>query len=109
MTPSPGGRVWKELKRTVEVNDHTRMLLNRLKSTEGHVRGVERMVEEGVYCIDVIRQVQAIQRALDKVNTLILEHHLNTCVTTAIRGDDVEERQRVINELTQIFDVTQEI
>jgi CsoR family transcriptional regulator, copper-sensing transcriptional repressor len=85
---------------------HT-MLVNRLKSAEGHIRGVERMVEEGDYCIDIIRQVQAVQRALEKINTLILEHHLATCVTTAIQGDDVAERERVIREITQIFDVAQ--
>ncbi len=85
---------------------HT-MLLNRLKSAEGHIRGIERMVEDEQYCIDVIRQVQAVQRALEKINTLILEHHLATCVTTAIQGDDLDERQRVIREITQIFDVAQ--
>ena len=49
--------------------EYQTMLLNRLKSAEGHVRGVERMVEEEEYCIDIIRQVQAIQRALEKINT----------------------------------------
>jgi DNA-binding FrmR family transcriptional regulator len=87
--------------------EYQTMLLNRLKSAEGHIRGVERMVEDNQYCIDIIRQVQAIQHALEKVNTLILEHHLATCVTTAIQGDDVTERQRVIREITQIFDVAQ--
>jgi CsoR family transcriptional regulator, copper-sensing transcriptional repressor len=88
-------------------NEYQTMLVNRLKSAEGHIRGVERMVEDGEYCIDVIRQVQAVQRALEKVNTLILDHHLATCVTTAIQGDDIAERQRVIREITQIFDVAQ--
>jgi DNA-binding FrmR family transcriptional regulator len=91
------------------MTEHTKMLMNRLKSVEGHVRGVERMVEQGDYCIDIIRQIQAIQRALDKVNSLILEHHLETCVTTAIQGDDPDERERVIREITQIFDVAQGI
>jgi DNA-binding FrmR family transcriptional regulator len=89
------------------MEEYTQKLVNRLKSVEGHVRGVQRMVEEGTYCIDLIHQVQAIQRALDKVNTMILEHHLQTCVTTAIQGDDVQERERVIREITQIFDVGQ--
>ena len=51
------------------------MLLNRLKSTEGHIRGVERMVEDGAYCIDVIRQVQAVQRA-----GAVLSHRSNFSV-----------------------------
>ena len=91
------------------MTEHTKMLMNRLKSVEGHVRGVERMVEQGDYCIDIIRQIQAIQRALDKVNSLILEHHLETCVTTAIQGNDPAERERVIREIAQIFDVDQGI
>ncbi len=79
-------------------------ILARLKSIEGHVRGVYRMVENDQYCIDIIRQTQAIQRALDKVNALILENHLNNCVTTAIRAEDPDERERVITELLDVFE-----
>ena len=69
-----------------------RDLLNRLKTIEGHVRGIQRMVEEEAYCIDIIKQTQAIQRALDKFNAIVLERHLDGCVTTAIRSDDSAER-----------------
>jgi DNA-binding FrmR family transcriptional regulator len=48
----------------------------------------------------------AVQRALEKVNRLILEQHLQTCVTTAIQGDDPAERQRVIDEILQVFEAT---
>src|SRR6478672_11679781 len=58
-------------------DDHRKKVLNRLKSIEGHVRGIERMVEEDTYCIDVVRQTIAVQRALDKVNALIMQNHLN--------------------------------
>jgi CsoR family transcriptional regulator, copper-sensing transcriptional repressor len=81
-------------------------LLNRLKTIEGHVRGVQRMVEDDAYCIDVLKQTQAIQRALDKFNNLILARHLNSCVTTAIRGEDPQERERVVTELLQVFETT---
>jgi len=77
---------------------------NRLRSIEGHVRGIERMVEEDVYCIDVIKQSIAVQGALEKVNGIILENHLQTCVTTAIRGEEAEERERVIGELLDVFE-----
>lgn len=86
--------------------DQKRQLLNRLKSIEGHVRGIQRMVEEDAYCIDVIRQVHAVQKALEGVSSLTLETHLNTCVTTAIRGDDVDERQRMIGEIVSVFQET---
>jgi DNA-binding FrmR family transcriptional regulator len=80
--------------------------MNRLKTIEGHVRGVQRMVEEDAYCIDILKQTQAIQRALDKFNSIILENHLNGCVTTAIRGEQPEERERVVHELLQVFEAT---
>ena len=84
-------------------------IINRLKSIEGHVRGIQRMVSEDAYCIDIINQVLAVQRALDKVNSLILKRHLQTCVTTAIQGNDPAERQRVIDEIMQVFETTSKI
>lgn len=89
-----------------KAQEHRQQVLSRLKSIEGHVRGVQRMVEEDKYCIDIIKQTLAIQRAIDKVNTLILGNHLNTCVTTAIRSQDPTERERVISELLDVFDTT---
>ena len=77
--------------------------LLRLKSIEGHVRGIERMVEEDAYCIDVIRQIQAVQAALGKVSERILDNHLNSCLITAVRGDDPEDRERVLKEISEVF------
>lgn len=88
------------------VDEHDQAILNRLKSIEGHIRGIQRMVEEGAYCIDIINQNLAVQRALEKVTSLVLERHLQTCVTTAIRGDDAAERERVITEIMNIFEAT---
>lgn len=87
-------------------SETTKELLTRLKSVEGHVRGVQRMVEGGAYCIDVMKQILAIQRALDKVNSLLLERHLQTCVTTALRGEQPEEKERVMRELLEVFEAT---
>jgi CsoR family transcriptional regulator, copper-sensing transcriptional repressor len=78
-------------------------VLLRLRTVSGHVRAVERMVEEEKYCIDVIHQTQAIKRALDKVEEELLSQHLATCVTTAILGEEPSERQRVINEVMDVF------
>ncbi len=78
-------------------------MIRRLKTAEGHLRGIQRMVEEGAYCIDVIRQIQAVQSALNKVSAEILDRHLNSCVITAIRGDDPDERERVLKEITDVF------
>ena len=79
----------------------------RLASSAGHIKGIERMVQEDAYCIDIIRQIQAVQAALSKVSTLVLDNHLRTCVTTAIQGDDQDEREAMLQELTSVFEVTQ--
>ncbi|MGD8405107.1 MAG: metal-sensitive transcriptional regulator [Anaerolineales bacterium] len=83
--------------------------LRRLKTIEGHLRGVIRMVEEDAYCIDVIRQIQAVEGALNKVSTKILEDHLNSCVITAIEGNDQGERQRVLKEITEVFEMSTKV
>ena len=83
--------------------------LRRMKTVEGHLRGIERMIEDGAYCIDVIRQIQAVQAALNKVSTMILEEHLNSCVITAIKGEDPDERERVLKEITGVFDAANKI
>jgi DNA-binding FrmR family transcriptional regulator len=67
------------------------------------------MVEEDAYCIDVIRQVQAVQAALNKVSANILEDHLNSCVITAIRGESEGERERVLQEITEVFEMSQKV
>jgi DNA-binding FrmR family transcriptional regulator len=81
--------------------------LQRLKTIDGHLRGIIRMVEDDAYCIDVIKQVQAVQAALNKVSEAILKDHLSSCVTTAIRGEDPNERARVLEEITDVFATSQ--
>lgn len=79
-------------------------LLRRLKSIAGHIKGIEKMVAEDAYCIDVISQVQAVQAALNKVNVQILDDHLHSCVITAVRGDDATERERMLREIAGVFE-----
>ena len=83
--------------------------IRRLKTIEGHLRGIIRMVEEEAYCIDVIRQIQAVEAALNKVSTQILEGHLNSCVITAIEGQDQSERERVLKEITEVFEMSTKV
>lgn len=75
----------------------------RLASAAGHIKGIQRMVEEDSYCIDVIHQIDAVQAALHKVSTMMLDNHLHTCVTAAVRGDDPEEREQLLREVTSVF------
>ncbi len=90
------------------MDDMTKQRVSRrLASSAGHIKGIERMVQEDAYCIDIIRQIQAVQAALAKVSTLVLDNHLRTCVTTAIQGDEADEREAMLQELTSVFEVTQ--
>jgi CsoR family transcriptional regulator, copper-sensing transcriptional repressor len=84
-------------------------VLRRLKTAEGHLRGIQRMVEDGVYCIDIIRQVQAVQSALNRINSEILDQHLNSCLITAVRGDDPAERERVLKEISDVFEAANKV
>ena len=83
--------------------------LNRLKTVEGHIRGIQRMVEEETYCIDVIRQIQAVQAALNKLSNSILDEHLHSCLTMAVRGDDPDERERVLKEISDVFEMANKV
>jgi CsoR family transcriptional regulator, copper-sensing transcriptional repressor len=83
--------------------------VHRLKNVEGHIRGIERMLDEDAYCIDVIRQIQAAQAALNKISSMILEEHLNSCLITAVRGEDPSERERVLKEISDVFDAANKV
>lgn len=78
-------------------------ILNRLSYLEGHCGAIRKMIEEGRYCIDVIHQIEAVEAALKKVKEKILENHLETCVTTAIKGKNERERKKVLDELLEVF------
>lgn len=87
------------------MDDTTRKkTIRRLQIIEGHVRAVQRMVENDDYCIDVIRQIGAVQSALSKVSQVVLEEHLNHCVATAVRGEDQARREQVLQEIADVFE-----
>jgi len=90
-----------------KMDDQTKAgVIRRLQSAEGHVRGIQRMVEEDKYCIDIIKQIDAVQAALTKTQEIILDNHLHTCVTTAIRDDEPARREAVIGEILEVFAIT---
>jgi len=85
----------------------SKIVLDRMNYVLGHLKAILKMVEEDRYCVDVIRQNQAVIAALKKVNELILLNHLNTCVTTAIRGKSESKRKQVLEEIVQVFEEKQ--
>ena len=91
-------------KRRVPINSQTKMgLLSRLRTIEGHVRGIFRMVEADAYCPEVLTRALAVERAIDRFVFELLEHHLETCFVTVVRGEDQQDRERALRELLDIF------
>lgn len=82
------------------------IIAQRLASATGHLSGVERMAREDACCIDVIRQIQAVQAALNKVSVMMLETHLDSCILKAVQGEDLAERERMLGEVASIFEMS---
>ena len=87
-------------ERHIHATQDTDALLRRLKRIEGQVRGVQKMVEEGRYCLDILTQLQAITAASEKVGQQILEGHIRGCIADAIKEERGDE---AITELMQVL------
>lgn len=85
------------------------IIAQRLASASGHLYGVKRMACEDAYCIDVIRQIQAVQAALNKVSVILLETHLETCISEVVQGEDIAERERMLGEVATIFEMSKKL
>ncbi|MCX5705707.1 MAG: metal-sensitive transcriptional regulator [Candidatus Omnitrophica bacterium] len=82
--------------------DHTGNILA-LKRIEGQVRGVQKMIEERKYCVDILNQIHAVMRALAVVEDKVLELHLGGCVSEAIRGKSGTERAKKLKEMLELI------
>ncbi len=67
-----------------ELTEKKRAALNRLKTVRGHLDGIVRMLESDAYCVDVMKQVSAVQSSLERVNRVMLHNHLETCFSDAV-------------------------
>lgn len=67
-----------------ELTTKKRAALNRLKTVRGHVDGIIRMLESDAYCVDVMKQISAVQSSLERANRVILHNHLETCFSSAL-------------------------
>ncbi len=98
MEETPTGRVWEE-NANMEASKK-QAVLKRLAFVDGHLQGVRRMVEADEYCVDVLKQTFAIRRAIEKIESLILDNHLHTCVIEGIKdGRD----DQVVGELLDLY------
>jgi DNA-binding FrmR family transcriptional regulator len=80
-----------------------REILDRLKRIEGQVQGIQRMVAEEKYCVDILQQVSAVLGALEQVSRRLLGRHIESCVAEAFTSGDDRERERKIGELLEVF------
>lgn len=80
---------------------HKDQVQRRLKRIEGQIRGVQKMVDEDRYCIDVLTQVGAVKAALDAVALLLLQDHTEHCVVEAIQGGDGSQKVRELSEAVE--------
>jgi CsoR family transcriptional regulator, copper-sensing transcriptional repressor len=78
--------------------------VKRLRRIEGQVRGVQRMVDDDTYCIDVLTQISAINRALQSVAVGLLDEHVRHCVRDATLGDDPERANEMVTEATRAIE-----
>jgi DNA-binding FrmR family transcriptional regulator len=78
-------------------------VLGRLRRIEGQVQGLQRMVDNEAYCVDILMQIAAVQGALQQVEKLLLGRHVESCVADAMRSGSRSERQQKIDELLDVF------
>jgi CsoR family transcriptional regulator, copper-sensing transcriptional repressor len=81
----------------VYMNENKKKALRRLKLIEGQVRGLQKMVEGGTYCIDIITQTSAVKQALSNVEDLILENHLDSCILKQVKsGNSAKATEEIL-------------
>jgi CsoR family transcriptional regulator, copper-sensing transcriptional repressor len=77
-------------------------VLKRLSFIEGHLQGIRRMVEQDKYCVDILKQTYAVRRAIEKMEGLMLDNHLHTCVIDGIKDGRQDE---VMGELVELYEL----
>ncbi|MBI1725945.1 MAG: metal-sensitive transcriptional regulator [Candidatus Rokubacteria bacterium] len=86
------------------IDDETKVkALGRLRRIEGQVQGIQRMVEEEKYCVDILLQLTAVEGAVEQVQRLLLGRHIESCVADAIRSGNTRDRQKKVDELLEVF------
>jgi DNA-binding FrmR family transcriptional regulator len=106
---SPGGSLvmtarttpWGYIEQVPGYRSHKEQVQGRLRRIEGQVRGLQKMVDEDRYCIDVLTQVSAVKAALDAVALLLLQDHTEHCVVEAIQAGDGSPKIRELNEAVE--------
>src|SRR5207248_3460901 len=98
---TPSRWVGKE-ERSMPMRADKQEVLKRLNYIEGHLGGIRKMIEEDKYCVDILRQTYAVRKAIEKLEGLLAESHLHTCVPEGIASGKSET---VIEELVQLYNL----
>lgn len=85
-------------KKLAKGNDRA-ALIRRLRRIEGQVKGIQKMIEDERYCVDILVQISAIRSAIDNVGAIILENHIKGCVSNSLKHGDKEDNEAIIKEL----------
>jgi CsoR family transcriptional regulator, copper-sensing transcriptional repressor len=83
-------------------SDKRTEVLKRLSFIEGHLQGIRRMVEQDKYCVDILKQTYAVRRAIEKMEGLMLDNHLHSCVIDGIKDGRQDE---VMGELVELYEL----
>ncbi|MCF7944031.1 MAG: metal-sensitive transcriptional regulator [Spirochaetia bacterium] len=75
----------------------------RLNKIDGQIRGIQKMIDNDRYCIDILSQTRAVVAAIRKVEDLIMHQHLNTCVISSMRSDNKEDQEEKIEEIMDVL------
>ncbi|MBI5793929.1 metal-sensitive transcriptional regulator [Candidatus Uhrbacteria bacterium] len=81
-------------------HQNTKSLLRRLRIIEGQIRGLQKLIASGAYCIDVITQTSAVRQALSRVEDILLEKHLSTCAVNQIKKG---HEQKAVVEIIKVY------
>lgn len=88
------------------ISDIKRRALHRAKILEGQMRGVQKMIENEEYCMDILTQSLAIQKSIGSLNKLILENHVRTHVKESLNSSSDKEQEKAIEELLSLYELS---
>jgi DNA-binding FrmR family transcriptional regulator len=77
-------------------------VLKRMNYIDGHLNGIRKMIEEDKYCVDILQQMYAVRKSIEKLESIILENHLQSCVPEGIKNGSEQE---IISELIQLYNL----
>jgi DNA-binding FrmR family transcriptional regulator len=88
------------------IDDIKQRALHRTKILEGQMRGIQKMIEQEDYCIDILTQSLAVQKSLSSLNKLILENHVRTHISHALRSGSDKDTEKAVEELLSLYELS---